>query len=185
MVLGDVSLHTLANRIGELRAAIGPERLPRSGKTGYRFVGEIKSDWADFCRLRDQAARATGEERISLLKEALSLVRGIPFAGVPNGRYEWVTEEFRLADFTDPIEDAAREACELLLAAGRKREAEAACVRGLRASPYSLDLHCDRMRAAANEPARLHRALTEAVAAVGEVETLESLYRRLNEGGTA
>jgi hypothetical protein len=184
MVLGDVSLHTLANRIGELRAAIGADRLPRSGKSGYRFVGEIKSDWAEFCRLRDEAAAATGDDRVALLTEALSLVSGIPFSGVPKGRYEWVTEEFRLADFTDPIEDVAREACELLLPAGRERDAEAACVRGLRASPYCKDLHCDRTKAARNDPAGLRRAYTEAVAALGEDEEIVSLYRELSGGET-
>ena len=58
--------------------------LVSSGKSTYRYVGELDCDWSRFCELSSLAEAAqSDDERFGLLTSALKLVRGKPFEGVP------------------------------------------------------------------------------------------------------
>lgn len=78
---------TLWTRASSLRRVVGAEHVPSSREGGYRAKG-IGTDVARFesalARAKAERAGAAGH-----LAEALSLLRGAPFAGVPAGTFSW------------------------------------------------------------------------------------------------
>jgi hypothetical protein len=88
---------TLWTRASSLRKAVGAEHLP-SGSTagGYKVVG-IGTDVARFEAAVARSKAAGPAEAARHLAEALSLVRGPPFANVPVGTFSWELEAGGLA----------------------------------------------------------------------------------------
>jgi hypothetical protein len=86
----DWAPNTLWTRVSALRQKIGADHLPRSKAGGYRAVG-IGTDVA---RFEAAVARSKADPGGALghLAEALSLVRGAPFAGVAAGTFGWATQ---------------------------------------------------------------------------------------------
>jgi nucleoid-associated protein YgaU len=84
------SLHTLQNRLTEIRNRLGSTAdgrpyLPRP-KSGYAFRPEVSSDWQRFQLLAEQGLTAGSPTGIPYLEAALGLVRGRPF---DDGAYPW------------------------------------------------------------------------------------------------
>jgi hypothetical protein len=81
------SAGTVSNYLANLRRVFGPERVPdASGASGYRVVG-IGTDFARFHELVRLAKAEPAAARH--YADALSLVRGVPFSGVPEQSYGW------------------------------------------------------------------------------------------------
>jgi hypothetical protein len=82
------SAGTVSNYLANLRRVFGPERVPdASGAGGYRVVG-IGTDFARFHELV-RLAKVEPDNAARHLAKALSLVRGVPFSGVPEHAYGW------------------------------------------------------------------------------------------------
>jgi hypothetical protein len=98
---------TLWTHASSLRRAIGAEHLPSSSKAGgYKVVG-VGTDVARF-EAAVARSKAVPAEAVRHLAEALSLVRGAPFANVPAGTFSWALEAGGLATrVTLEIYDAA------------------------------------------------------------------------------
>ena len=100
---------TLWTRASSLRKAVGAEHLPSSSKTGgYKVVG-IGTDVARFeaAVARSKAGPADAARHLA---EALSLVRGPPFANVPAGTFSWARDAGAMAArVANGIYDAAVE----------------------------------------------------------------------------
>ncbi|HWE68118.1 MAG TPA: hypothetical protein VG298_15865, partial [Acidimicrobiales bacterium] len=138
---------TLHNYLSRLRQAVGPEHLPDAASVGGYQVVRVTTDWQQFQDLDRQAKAAdtagggngTAADANTvanrLRAEALSLVRGIPFQGVPSGHYRWVFAESWATDMTAAIVDCAHHLFSDLMGSGDVTGALAAARAGLRASP--------------------------------------------------
>ena len=113
----DWAASTLWSRVSSLRKAIGAEHLPSSSRTrGYRAVG-IGTDVARF-ESAIARAKADPDGAIAHLAEALSLLRGVPFANVPTGTFTWALEAGGFATrLTNEAYSAAVELAQAAIAA--------------------------------------------------------------------
>jgi DNA-binding SARP family transcriptional activator len=142
----------LRNRVGEARASVGG-RI--SEGPNRRLSPEVSSDWELFQQL------AVGDT--SSRQQALRLVRGRPFDGLPDA--EWLDlEGFRTEIEAQIIECAVRTATDLL-AAGAAMDAFHASRAGLHANPYEE---------------RLFRLAMEAAKRQGSTGLLRTLARELH-----
>jgi len=140
----EVSRKTFHSYLSTLRQCIGAEHLPdATNAAGYRVVG-VDSDWERFERLVAQADTSEGRPSIRLRQEALALVRGAPFEGVPDGQYAWVFDEELHIVMTTAIVTCALRAGNDLFALGELADAEKAVEAGLLADRD--DEHLRRLR---------------------------------------
>jgi hypothetical protein len=177
----DLEPQTLRNRVAALRKAIGSDLLVRTGD-GYLLQVPLECDWTSFSDLCRRGAQATGGERLTLLEQALSLVRGEPFSDVASGRYRWASEDGTASDMIVAIEEAAHELSLGHRHHGDQRAAERAARAGLRGSPGSPLLVEDLLRAASVSRARFDRAWREALAKHGDDPWLAELRDELRPG---
>jgi DNA-binding SARP family transcriptional activator len=175
---GEATPKTLHNHLSRLRAAAGPEHLPDAAASGgYRLAGCV-TDWGEFSRLSTDAQAASGEEADRLRQEALSLVRGAPFADARGGQYEWAFSSLLASQMTVAVADCARSLSADRLAAGDHSGAAEAAQAGLQAAPDDESLWLALARAAAPDPASLARVWRDATAAIGP-DRVGDLRRRL------
>jgi hypothetical protein len=80
---------SLRNYVSELRRALGAEFIPSARGSGHAVSAAVQTDW-DQLKLAVVKAKAEGADEVELLREALSLVRGRPFAGVD---WDWAFAE--------------------------------------------------------------------------------------------
>jgi hypothetical protein len=104
---------------------------------------------------------------MTVLREALALVRGRPF-DAPSG-YEWAYGELHVAHAERVVADAAHRLAALALGAGEWRVALWASEQALSVAPCDESLHQDRMRAlhAGGDARTLDAAMRDLLAAVG------------------
>lgn len=110
---------------------------------GYRLAETVDCDWHRFTALARQGLHA-GPDGVERLQAALTLVSGMPFSGVPIGRYAWAS--FLKQEMIDTVVDIAHAAATHLLADGNLRAARIAIARGLQAEPVSELLYRDLIR---------------------------------------
>jgi DNA-binding SARP family transcriptional activator len=123
----------------KLRDALGdgPDGDPllprRAGRTDLvRLTGHVTTDLDQALELLERARPLTGDARTELLDQALTMVRGEPFEGLP---LSWATETSERAIVQ--LQDAATDAATTHRQAGRHRQAETAITAGLKLSdPY-------------------------------------------------
>ncbi|WP_331736178.1 bacterial transcriptional activator domain-containing protein [Streptomyces sp. NBC_00057] len=99
-----------------------------------------------------------------MLRQALELVHGRPFSGIPSRRYAWA--ESLAQEMTSAIVDAADDLADRYLARGDARNALWAATRGL---------------TVAREMEYLWRHKFRALSLLGEEAALESSIRQLDE----
>ena len=126
------SLHTYMSR---LRKHLGKDRLSdASGGRGYLLSG-YETDWGRFQDLVARADASEGAEARALRREALALVRGVPFAPVPRGQYNWALESGLVEQMTVAITRCAHHLAEECRRVHDTDGARWAIERGLLASP--------------------------------------------------
>ncbi|MHB8466234.1 MAG: AfsR/SARP family transcriptional regulator [Acidimicrobiales bacterium] len=176
----EVSEKTMRSYASYLRQALGADHFPLSTGVGYRLV-DVATDWARFVELTELPSR----DREAALTEALSMVRGAPFADAAAYTYGWAWGAEPLAsEMEAAIVHAALELGQFALDVGDPARAAWAAGRALRAAPRDAALHELRIRAAiaSRDKAEVDRAWTDAGAALGQGErelTLGELYRSL------
>ena len=136
----DLTRKTIHTYLSELRACIGAEHLPSATSAGGYLLLDVTSDWADFVNLDRLADATSGPEARALRKEALALVRGVPFADLPADAYPWVGAEHLVSTMTRAISSCARRLATELLEAGDALGAEDAARAGLRGAPKDSEL---------------------------------------------
>jgi hypothetical protein len=156
------SAKTLRTYLSSLRRALGPGVLPEGRRGGYCLSDQVRTDWDRFNELR-------GRDDLDSLLEALGLVRGRPFEGVPAGGFGWVFSEFWISDIELGVAAAAKEAAVVLEEQDDLRRATWALRQGLLASPSDFGLW-ERYLSVARQsgPRDFERAEREAVAALGD-----------------
>ncbi|MGI5353487.1 BTAD domain-containing putative transcriptional regulator [Streptomyces sp. CA-250714] len=146
----------------------------------YSLEG-VSLDWKQFQELAAYGERTSGEQGTRALRQALELVRGRPFAGVPPFRYGWA--EPLIQDMISEIVDAAEILAERYMVQGRAREALWAAVKGLEAAPEAEQLRRHQFTAlhALGDMDSLQRAVAEldalndALGVEADEATLETL----------
>ena len=145
---------TLYTRASALRRAVGAEHVPSSSKAGgYRAVG-IGTDVARF-EAALARSRSNPLSSAAHLAEALSLVRGAPFANVPAGTFGWALDAGGVATRVgNAVRDAAVQLARLAVAAGDATLATWAVSQGRLVSRHDEPLDELELEAAAVSPDR-------------------------------
>jgi DNA-binding SARP family transcriptional activator len=192
---GDVADTTFRTNISRARSALGvdDEKNPhlREAEHGaYRLGRGITTDWHRFRQLASLARNASSDEAIEFYREAMTLVRGAPFADVPKGTYHWVHGDGLLFAIETDVAEAAEHFCEILLEQGERRLADWAARQGLKVTPHRENLYRLRMKAAhaaGDQDAieRVYRDLRLTLRALGDLEEPEpetvALYASLTQ----
>lgn len=130
----------------------------------YELLGSVSSDWHQFLDLVERGERTSGPEGTRALRQALELVRGTPFSGVPAHRYVWA--EPLQQEMIAVLVDAAELLSERYQVAGEPRMALWAAAKGLDAAP---------------EAEQLHRRRFIALHALGDMEGLQRAANELDD----
>jgi DNA-binding SARP family transcriptional activator len=160
------TLHTYMSR---LRKALGHDRLPdATAGRGYRIT-DAETDWGIFQELVARAEGAAETEAMTLRRQALSLVRGVPFASIRPGQYGWALESGLVDHMTVAIVRCAHVLAGQYGASGEVEEARAALEAGLLASPAEEQLFADLWHLAATkgDSSEQRRARARIVPALG------------------
>ncbi len=132
-----VSAQTVANRLSEARQALGEtaDGAPRLRRVSGRHVlaSDVGTDWSVFERLT--GLRSTPED----WTQALALVRGRPFEGLPQG--DWTVLEGLSSMMQSRIVDIACRLASHLVEQSDPSNAEWAVRRGLSAAPWDERLY--------------------------------------------
>jgi len=158
-------------QISRLRSWLGTDEdgtayLPLISATvdaRYTLDPRVGCDWLDFQRLVRRGEHASDASGTRALRDALELVRGRPFSGVPGHRYVWA--EHLVQEMIAAIVDAAELLGERYLVARDPRGALWAATRGLAAAP---------------ESEQLYRILFQAHHALGQTDQLRQAAQRLD-----
>ncbi|WNI34446.1 LysM peptidoglycan-binding domain-containing protein [Streptomyces sp. ITFR-6] len=168
---GLVTRDTRNTRLGDVRRWLGTDdqgnkHLPHVSSQPdklYRLVG-VNCDWSRFQELVHASRTVDGLDSKVLLRQALELVHGRPFSGIPSRRYAWA--ESLAQEMVSAIVDAADELAEGYLGDGDARNALWAATRGL---TVAREMEC------------LWRHKFRALSLLGEEAALESSIRQLDE----
>ena len=156
------SAKTLRTYLSMLRKALGPDALPSRPSGGYQLARWVTTDWERFVEL-------SRSDNVEDALEALSLIRGRPFEGVPSGTYAWVFSEFLVSDIEVAIASVVTRAVGQLIQTGELERALGAVRQGLRAVTGDYGLWELYLSIAAQvSPVALSRARSEAQAALGD-----------------
>ena len=165
---------TLHTYLSELRTALGPGVLPDATTAGgYGIAGGVVDDWSTFTSLVTEAEAEADPDRAGELRgQALSLVRGPPFAGATGTIFEWTTTEQHVATMEVAITRCAHAQVQWCLGRDDHQGAIEAAEIGLLGVPDSYQLHGDLLASARalGDPAALRRATHQARRALGDVE---------------
>ncbi|MFJ4576836.1 LysM peptidoglycan-binding domain-containing protein [Streptomyces sp. NPDC088846] len=168
---GIVTRDTRNTRLGDVRRWLGADaqgnkHLPHVSTQPdklYRLAG-VGCDWDRFQQLAHSGRTTDGPAGEQLLRQALELVHGRPFSGIPSRRYAWA--ESLTQEMISAIVDAADDLAERFLARGDARNALWAAARGL---DVAREMEC------------LWRHKFGALSLLGEEAALESSVRQLDE----
>ena len=159
----EASAKSLRTYMSLLRKSLGPEYVPVGSGSGYRVGPGVTTDWI---RFQELAGTGATPDR---LREALALVRGRPFAGVPSTSFGWVFSELLVSEIEVGVVSAARRLADVLLGNGDLTGASWAVHQGLLAVPTDYGLWELRMAVAGRQGRdELARARRDAEAALGE-----------------
>jgi len=151
----EASAKSLRTYMSLLRKAIGSEHFPVGSAAGYKFSDTVVSDWTRFNSLARPAAT------LNQLRDALELVRGRPFTGVPAHSFGWVFSELLVSHMEVAISEVARRLTSELMKIDELADATWAILQGLRAVPSDFGLWELRLsiadRQGATELARARR----------------------------
>ena len=107
MKVSSVSQKTFLNYVSRARQTVGTQYLPEaSGRVGYQLVN-MSSDWREFRTLSTRANGSTKEQAIELRRNALQLVRGVPFEGESSTFFEWAVSQKYVTNMIETVTNVA------------------------------------------------------------------------------
>ncbi|MDK0524825.1 LysM peptidoglycan-binding domain-containing protein [Streptomyces sp. ML-6] len=168
---GIVTRNTRNTRLGDVRRWLGADtqgnkhfpHVSTQPDKLYRLA-KVDCDWDRFQELARSGRTTDGPDGEQLLRQALELVHGRPFSGIPSRRYAWA--ESLTQEMIAEIVDAADDLAERYLARGDARSALWAATHGL---TVAREMEC------------LWRHKFRALSLLGEEAALETSIRQLDE----
>lgn len=109
--------------------------------------GAVRLDWDVYRDLLNRASRESGT-RLPLLDAALDLVRGLPFADTPAGRFGWLAGTTLLDDMVLAVALTAQSAAEIAASEGDEATADRLLRNALQVAPANEELWRSRLRLA-------------------------------------
>lgn len=180
---------TIRNYINDIRKTIGAHRLPDAKKSGgYRLAG-VSTDAGRFRAFVAQASTepANAERHLA---EALSLVRGAPFATTAVGTYLWAFQGATASSLSNSVHTTAVRLAQLALTSGNAALATYAVGKGLLVWPTDVTLRKLELDIAASVDksslSRTWASISQQFVAHNEAlpEELISHYNKLRSEGT-
>jgi DNA-binding SARP family transcriptional activator len=109
MKISSVAQKTFLNYVSRARQTVGTQFLPdASGRPGYELINTT-SDWREFRTLATKANSASKSEAIDLRRNALHLVRGVPFEGETSTFFEWAVSQKYVASMIETVTSVAHQ----------------------------------------------------------------------------
>jgi hypothetical protein len=136
----DVTRKTFLNYVSDVRRQVTVAHLPGNPKrSGYRLCN-VTTDWHEFRAFEAEANRAEGEAGRVIRRQALQLVRGVPFESELSKWFQWTDSEGLRTEITKAVVRMAIDAHAERVHAGDLDGAEWALRKGLRCNPAELML---------------------------------------------
>jgi len=136
----DIKRPAMRNYMADARKVIGEHHLPTaSGKPGYQLV-DVTTDWHEFEGLLAQTHGVAKPAALALKRQALSLVRGVPFTADTSRYFTWAFSTSVVYKITEAVTTLAHALSTDLVLAGDFASAEWALRQGLLGDPSSLTL---------------------------------------------
>ena len=160
-----------------------------NGVRGFR-AGAVALDWDGFRATLNHAADNPGQAE-QHLRQALGMVRGLPFADVPADRWSWLESGHHVDDITLAIALTSLSLAERAAVRGDEDAARATLARGLELLPANEELWCSWLRLESQvgdrddvrEVAdRMYAAIAEHGSPVGAAATTDALVDELLPG---
>jgi hypothetical protein len=124
----------------DCRKVVGEHHLPTaSGRPGYQLVNAT-TDWDDFQGLLGQAQGLEKSAAWKLRREALSLVRGVPFTADTSRYFTWAFSSAVVYKIVETVTGAAHSLATEMVLASDLVGAEWCLRQGLLCEPTSLTL---------------------------------------------
>ncbi len=136
----------------------------------WRFApGAVDLDWDSFREALNRAAE-DGARRETHMRTALDLVAGLPFDGLPAGRYAWLESMTIEGDIAMAVSLTVQACAEAAAARDDEPAARAVLLQGLTMLPASEELWRSRIRLAAHfgERADVQAIVDDMYAAIAE-----------------
>jgi hypothetical protein len=174
----DIKRPAMRNYMADARKIVGERHLPTaSGKSGYQLA-DVATDWSEFESLIAQAQGVTKPAALPLKRQALSLVRGVPFTADTSRYFTWAFSTSVVYKITETVTTLAHTVSTELVLAGDLTGAEWALRQGLLCDPSSLTLWEDLtdvlLEGKDASLLQLHWKAAETVLESGEVTVLRS-----------
>jgi DNA-binding SARP family transcriptional activator len=135
-----VTQKTFLNYVSRARQFVGIDHLPEvQNGSGYALTNAT-SDWREFRTLALAADQTSGEQAVALRREALVLVRGVPFEGDTSSYYLWVGTQKYTANMIVGVSQVAAKLQSDLVLAGDLDGAEWAIRQAMKLAPTEMPL---------------------------------------------
>jgi len=109
MKVSSVAQKTFLNYVSRARQTVGSQYLPEAnGRPGYELVN-TSSDWREFRTFAKRANASTRELSIELRRNALQLVRGVPFDGESSTFFEWAVNQKYVTSMIEAVTTTAHQ----------------------------------------------------------------------------
>lgn len=109
MKVPSVSQKTFLNYVSRARQSVGVQYLPdANGRPGYELVNTT-SDWREFRTLAATANSSPKEQATEIRRNALQLVRGVPFEGETSTFFEWAVSQKYVTNMIETVTSVAHQ----------------------------------------------------------------------------
>jgi DNA-binding SARP family transcriptional activator len=109
MKVSSVAQKTFLNYVSRARQTVGTQYLPEAnGRPGYELVN-TSSDWREFRAFAQRANTSTREQSFELRRNALQLVRGVPFDGESSTFFEWAVNQKYVTSMIEVVTTTAHQ----------------------------------------------------------------------------
>ncbi|MPZ28924.1 MAG: LysM peptidoglycan-binding domain-containing protein [Micromonosporaceae bacterium] len=177
-----INYNSFKTTISRTRHALGVDRhntfhLPEANDSRYRLGPDVGCDWTRFQTLIAAARTADTAKAATLLRNALTLIRGTPFDGAAGNGYQWVYDEQIISEIEVAAVDAAHRLAELALDTEDIDLAIWAARQGHLVTPGHEGLYRARMRAhaLAGDLDAVHQTFREAQRAAQALDPLDDV----------
>ena len=136
----DIKRPAMRNYMADARRVIGERHLPTaSGRSGYQLV-DVTTDWSEFEGLVAQSQGVAKPAALPLRRQALALVRGVPFTADTSRYFTWAFSTSVVYKITETVTTLAHTVSRELVLTSDLSGAEWTLRQGLLCDPACVTL---------------------------------------------